>query len=254
MILLSIEEGCPQDLNGLSKTFLKSVYLGMRNGNVRNELRESAKTLFKDPNDAEKDDNELMGLISEAMANEKARAERLKEAKEVELNMMQTNTENKMRKRTVSFNDPKEKPTPLAQIAELREKQDSQTETLTSLVAQVLEIRDHLVGGDRTNKSVPSVPAQQVHPAPSPLMQPLLNAPSAAPPGSSQPYNRLPQNQRPFHHQPLQNVQNSIYIPPHRRGFCQKCISENKLRCLHCFYCGKESPTHKSFDCPEKNC
>ena len=250
VILLSIEEGCPQDLNGLSKTFLKSVFLGMRNGNVRNELRESCKSLYKDPKEAEKDDNELMSLISEAMANEKARAERLKEAKEVEVNMMHANTENK-KKRSVSFSESKDKPSPLAQIAELREKQDSQNDTLTALVAQVMEIKDVLVGGDRSNKTVPSVPSKPAQPAPVPsLMQPLLN-PSAAPQPSQAyqpPLNQPSLNQPSF--QPRQ-PQGGVYVPPHRRGFCQRCTIENRLRCFHCFYCGKDS--HRAFECPEKN-
>ena len=231
----------PARLERAVEKILEGVFLGMRNGNVRNELRESSKNLYKNPAEAENDDNELMSLISEAMANEQARAERLKEAKEVEVNLMQTNIEAK-RKRSVSFSEAKDKPSPLAQIAELREKQDTQNDTLAALIAQVSEIRDVLVGGDRSSKAVAPVPANPPPPPSVPsLMQPLLN-PSAIPP-TAQAY------QQPRFHQPP--PQGSVYIPPHRRGFCQKCTSENRLRCFHCFHCGKDS--HKAFECPEKN-
>ena len=279
VILLSNEEGCPQDLNGLSKTFLRSVFVGMRNGNVRNELRESCKNLYQDQKKAEKDDDLLMRLIAEAMATETARAERLKEAKEAEVNLMQTNMAAKDKdKRSVTRDSEKTlKVSPLAQIDELRIQQENQGQTLSALVAQVVEIRDVLVGGDRPSKAVPSVSVQAQSGASSSLQPALQQQAKTAQPSQnfmpqllnqSQNNQNFSQNQLPCNpspaQQPNQHQGNPIphpnivptqyqpYIPPHRRrSRCEKCERENRYRCFHCFYCG--SSAHRIFECPTKN-
>ena len=248
VILLSIEEGCPQDLGGLSKTFMKSVFVGMRNANVRNELRESCKNLYKDPNNADKDDDELMNLISEAMANETARTDRLKEAKEIEVSLMQTNTANKekekSRARSVSFSDKNDKPSYVTQLEELRIQQKQQGEALAALVAQVVEIRDVVVA-DRANNSSPDT-------KPKPLI-PQQQNPSLLPPPPVPPQNYPPQQQNQFGNQPPNPPAGQYqqqYVPPHRR-LCARCTRENRYRCFHCFHCGSDS--HKIFECPTKN-
>ena len=250
VILLSIEEGCPQDLSGLSKTFMKSVFVGMRNANVRNELRESCKNLYKDPNNADKDDDALMNLISEAMANETARADRLKEAKEVEVSLMQTNTANKEkeknRARSVSFSDKNDKPSYVTQIEELRVQQIQQGEALAALVAQVVEIRDVVVA-DRSNNTAPDTKPKPLIPPQNPLQNSMLPQPPVPP------QNYPPQQQNQFGNQapnPPAGQYQQQYVPPHRR-LCARCTRENRYRCFHCFHCGSDS--HKIFECPTKN-
>ena len=240
---------------------MKSVFVGMRNANVRNELRESCKTLYKDPDKADKDDDLFMFLISEAVANETARAERMKEAKEAEVNLMQTNVAEKEKvKRPLTLSKESEKtirPSPLAQIDELRIQQESQGQTLTALAAQVVEICDVLVGGDRPNQAVPSVPVQpqsvstgnQPVRAALPLMQAPQTTQNFTPQQQNQSHNNqnmqnIPRNPAPLQYQP--------YIPPHRRrSKCEKCERENRYRCFHCFHCG--SGNHRIFECPTKN-
>ena len=45
ILLLADSEGCPQNPVSISRTLLKSFFMGIHNGNVRNELRESCKHL-----------------------------------------------------------------------------------------------------------------------------------------------------------------------------------------------------------------
>ena len=97
-ILLRQEEGVGiMDKEGLSKTFMKSLFVGMRNANVRNELRENCKSLYKGE-EVDKYDDKLLELVSEAVANEGERSQRFLEGKKAEVSMMQTNLVNKEEK------------------------------------------------------------------------------------------------------------------------------------------------------------
>ena len=62
--MLSKEENATSTsrMAGLSETFMKSLFLGMRNGNVRNELRESCRNLYKGK-EPDEDDDVLMKLM-----------------------------------------------------------------------------------------------------------------------------------------------------------------------------------------------
>ena len=69
----SIEEGCALDVNYLRRRFLQSFATGLRNGNIRNELRE---TLKKEPQD-----DELLKIIAQAARGEKERADKMAQLK-----------------------------------------------------------------------------------------------------------------------------------------------------------------------------
>ena len=148
-ILLSKEENAAMDarMAGLAETFMKSLFLGMRNGNVRNELRESCKNLYKGK-EPDADDDILLELIADAMANEKEREKRLLEGKKAEVNMMQTNAmlkeSNKANSRSRD-SDKKEKSIPLTQLEELRLEQKVQAEAITAMGTQLSEIAGVLV-------------------------------------------------------------------------------------------------------------
>ena len=71
----SIEEGCPLDSSYLRKRFLKSFATGLRNGNIRNELREVLKS--------EPGDDELLDNIAEATRGEKERSDKMAQIKGV---------------------------------------------------------------------------------------------------------------------------------------------------------------------------
>jgi hypothetical protein len=148
-ILLSKEENAAMDarMAGLAETFMKSLFLGMRNGNVRNELRESCKNLYKGK-EPDADDDILLELIADAMANEKEREKRLLEGKKAEVNMMQTNAVLKEMNKTNSRSrdsEKKEKSIPLTQLEELRLEQKVQAEAITAMGTQLSEIAGVLV-------------------------------------------------------------------------------------------------------------
>ena len=73
----SIEEGCPLEAKYLHKKFLRSFSTGLRNGNVRNELREILKSL--------PDDDELQECIGEAVRGETERQTKMTNSKIAEV-------------------------------------------------------------------------------------------------------------------------------------------------------------------------
>ena len=62
VVALSAEEGCPYDLRLVSQKFAHTVLTGLRNNNIRNELRSFLKTSFSD--------EELFKAVTEAVTNE----------------------------------------------------------------------------------------------------------------------------------------------------------------------------------------
>ena len=253
VVLLAESEGCPQEATGLSKKLMKSFFVGLRNGNVRNELRENCKHLYNKGGDLEEDDDEFMSMITEAMANEAERNERLSESKKAEILLMQTNITNKENGKAVSFKDmkenaKKEKCSQIVQMEELKLEQVNQSQALAAVVAQLAEIKDVLIA-DRPNPATPVAPliqqlghnnTQQLNrqqAPPSLLPPPLFPGPPPQPPSHFVPRN----NTTPPYQQ---------YVPPHRRK-CANCERDNRFRCFHCFHCG--SNTHQINACPTKN-
>ena len=72
-----IEEGCPLEPKYLHRKFLRSFSTGLRNGNVRNELREVLKSM---PND-----DELQDAIGEAVRGETERQTKMTNSKIAEV-------------------------------------------------------------------------------------------------------------------------------------------------------------------------
>ena len=82
ILKLSEEEGTPFDKNLLHKQFFKTMFSGLKNMNIRAEVRESCKAVSGE----DIPDNELMKIVAEAMGNESLRAGNFTQSKEV--NMM----------------------------------------------------------------------------------------------------------------------------------------------------------------------
>ena len=229
-ILLAEEEDAGSvDKVGLSKKFLKSLAVGMRNANVRNELRESCKSLYKGGG-LDEDDDKLLELVAEAMANESERNLRFQEGKKIELSLIQTNAAAKETTKTGNGGARKDKTNnqpanPSLKLEELRLEQYNQGQQIVALGSQLSEIASVLV--NKPNVSHPAAPPPRP-PAPSaapsapgatprlqmqppqPLMQPLVPPPSNA------------QNQQaahqPRHPNPMQNQQplNKNVQPPNQ--------------------------------------
>ena len=230
-ILLAEEEDAGSvDKVGLSKKFMKSLAVGMRNANVRNELRESCKNLYKGEG-LDEDDNKLLELVSEAMANEVERNQRFQEGKKVELSLMQANAATKEIGKTANCGSRKEKVThqqanpSSLQLEELKLEQYNQGQQIVALGSQLSEIASVLV--NKPNASYPAAPPArpptpsaapsapgatprlQMQP-PQPLMQPLLPPPNNAPNQQAA--------QQPRHPNPMQNQQppNQNVLPPNQ--------------------------------------
>ena len=243
ILMLAETEGCPQNPVSISRTLLKSFFMGIRNGNVRNELRESCKHLYKKEVDADKDDDVFLDLISEAMSNETDRNTRLSEAKKADVLVMQSNITNKETAKSLSFKEmkeavKKEMSNPLSEIECLKVEQVNQGEMLASVMAQLNEIKNAVV----SDRSSPSPVAHTTHNTqqPMPLMSTNFHN---TPPPPPQMHNQNQQQSFPV--QP-----NQVYVPPHRRK-CANCERENRFRCFHCFHCG--SSAHQIGTCPTKN-
>ena len=84
---LSKEEGFPYDENLLKKRFFHAIFTGMRNSNIRVDLREKCKNNF------EIRDEELLKYVSEAVANETEINEKLNgNNKKTAVNLVETET------------------------------------------------------------------------------------------------------------------------------------------------------------------
>ena len=70
---LSTEEGCPYNEVALRKNLFRTIFTGMRNSNIRIDLRESCKR----QDVSLVTDEELLKLVAEAVANEGERTDKL---------------------------------------------------------------------------------------------------------------------------------------------------------------------------------
>ena len=134
VFILSTEEGCPYDKILLSKRFLKSFLIGIRNGNIRNELRESCKTSISD--------EDLLKLVAEAVSNEAERTEKLN-----------------LKKNTVDVSEITEKPVNLKEknkenpFDKIEEMKKTHQQEMLSIRPELLEIKNVLQPGLPSEKS-----------------------------------------------------------------------------------------------------
>ena len=69
---LSKVEGCPYDENLLQKRFFHAMFTGLRNANIRVDLRERCQNNFSIC------DEDLLKLVSDVVSNETDRNEKIK--------------------------------------------------------------------------------------------------------------------------------------------------------------------------------
>ena len=82
VINMSNSEGLPVDMENLNTTFFKTIYTGLRQNNIRNELRGALRG-------AHLDDAELLSEVSLAQANEEERLRKMAEGKDKKVNINQ---------------------------------------------------------------------------------------------------------------------------------------------------------------------
>ena len=257
-IVLANQEEIQFDKKNLWKRFLKSFSLGLRNSNIRNELRGSLKEQV--------DDEEFLELVAEATKNETERLEKLgiTSPSNVEVKAVSFDPScNSSGKETGK----KDKVNPWVHLEELQLSHQRDMAAQAQLIAalqdqlvanqvQILEIKDVVVGGQRNNPTPLQYPPQQVapnpprNPNPPTTPQNLQQAgPRNAPPQNSQ--NNQPYFQ-PFsqghipYHQRFPMIPPLYSKPPPRK--CEACTKDQVPRCYHCWKCG--SGDHKIGTCP----
>jgi hypothetical protein len=121
---LSNEEGCPYDENLLKKRFFHAIFTGMRNSNVRVDLKEKLK------NELGISDEDILKFVSEAMAYDSERNEKLNGNKKSAQIAAVVNKENFDLKE-------KKKENPFAKIEELKISQEREMTTLRNEISQL---------------------------------------------------------------------------------------------------------------------
>ena len=254
----SIEEGCRLDVQYLKKRFLKSFATGLRNGNIRNELREILKT--------EPSDDELLKSIGEAVRGEDERAVKMAELKRGSLGADVSLVQREKNDFQVGKKD--------LWSAKLEQMKANHQQEMNELRADISEIK-HIFKSGLSNLSAvaanPSFNAIPPLPSTANAGQPLVvqdtsdfgmgtlnlaqQSQSYGPAVQQQPQQYvIPQMRNQNNLQSNQmstNMQGLPSLPrrnrPRFQG-CTACVNQNNPRCNHCFYCG--GLDHKIENCP----
>lgn len=144
VFILSREENCPYDNERLKKTFFHTMFTGMRNVHIRNELRE----LCRDKKNL--GDELLMKFVAEAIQNDSERNEKLTSSRKMAgLNLVETEQIDKNVIKDVKKN-------PFSEIENLRTSHQNE---MSALKAELLEIKTVLKDALQVGKTdPPSVP------------------------------------------------------------------------------------------------
>ena len=227
ILVRSVKEGTPFDKNMLMNQLMKTLYSGIRNTNIRSEIRENCRGIH-DITEAQ-----LVKIVGEAVSIENTRNDKFA-ARKSEINALNLgNGEN------CKTGKNKENYLP-AQVQELKVAHETQ---MAGLKADMDELKSLFTS--TVNNLVAQTTAQNFHNNTPNILRPTAqtwfpsNIPEIA--QSSQSQNVL----RPNAH----GGNNSRNW--RRRGRCDACVSGNVFRCPHCFVCNGEG--HKSTECPARN-
>ena len=243
VMTLSIEEGCAFDERMMQKRFFHVMFTGLREENIRSQLRMKCK------NDHTLPREEILKYIADISTVEMERKEKLFPKKETSVNMVGLEGNR-------CDGNKKTKENPFTKIddlkAEMRAEMQKEKEELK---AELFEIKKVILSSyqnqnpQKNNFQDAHVQNQQFR---SSSMQDqkfqnsnwqsqnLLN-PSVQ--------NAVPQNRN---NSSQLNPMQPPFIQGTGRGGqitkCAGCISRNAPRCFHCWHCG--STTHRRFECP----
>ena len=135
IISLGNEEGCPYDENLVQKRFLHTIETGLRNNNIRSELRDNSlkrKSL---------DDGQLLKAVSEAVANETERSGKLYTKK-------RDTVVNSLNSSEIEKNDDLKKPRKENNLhLRLEELKLNQEKEIAAMRSDLLEIKSVLKSG-----------------------------------------------------------------------------------------------------------
>ena len=227
----SKKEGTPFEENMLMNQLMKTLYSGIRNTNIRSEIRENCRGIL------DISPPKLIKIVGDAMAIENTRNEKFS-GKKAASNIL--NLEAELNSKSSGKN--KENYLPV-QVQELKVAHETQ---IAGIRADMDELKTLLTATvniiSQNNTQQQSQNVAQTHNNWIPRLN--VNA----------------QQFLPSHQNNFQNTENTIRPGPHHnrnnrngrnRGRCDECVQNNVLRCPHCFVCKGEG--HKSNECPVRN-
>ena len=209
---LSKEEKCPLDEDNLRKRFFQSMFTGMRNSNIRVELRERCK------NDSKTSDEILLKYVTETCAQETERNEKFVVAKKnASVNLLRTEDNN-----SPNVLNKQKKDNPFEKIDELKLTHKNE---MNSLRAELKEIKEAVFAANTTKTGLHD--------------DSYFSGNPNLPIGDVMRRNDFPNRNKYFSDGGSRDKRNF-------RNRCRNC-DENNVKCDHCFKCGMLG--HRSFRC-----
>lgn len=210
-LTLSKEEKCPLDEENLRKRFFQSMFTGMRNSNIRVELRERCK------NDSDTSDELLLKYVTETCAQETERNEKFVVArKNASVNLLMTENNDSQ---NVLNKERQKKNNPFEQIDELKLTHKKE---MNSLRAELQEIKEAVFAANSAKTGLHD--------------DGYLSGNPNLPIGDVMRKNIDYSNRNKYFRDGGRNFRNR----------CKNC-DENNVKCDHCFKCGMVG--HRSFRC-----
>ncbi len=225
VLVRSQQEETPFDKDMLTKQLMKTMYSGMKNTNIRSEVRENCRGI-RNISQAE-----LLKIVGEAVSIENSRNEKFSATKKTSVNAVSVGGEDGSKP-----GKNKENYLP-AQVQELKVAHETQ---MAGLKSDMDELKSLLTA------TVQMVTSQQ-------------NSYKNCPPfgnNCAAPANdgmwKMYQNST----NPLMNVDAQNFKPrtnfnrKNNRGRFKNCVENNVYKCVHCLLCCQEG--HRANECPNK--
>ena len=244
VISLSAEEGAPFQKKLLFRSLHKTIVSGLKNHNIRAEVRESIKSFSLSGGTL---DHEYMQVVAEAMTNEEVRLGKFNESKEV--NVMESEYE--------EVNEVSTKPAKVRKGGKNKEnllpsKVDQQDQEIQVLKASVnkLQVQNNKVlkALEENNQLLAQVSSSVNQQGNGGQYGLSPNAGSFTPQNNNTNYNaRGGGGGRGSGTRGNRGGGRGGYHREIRR--CPSCHENNVPRCLHCWVCGRHG--HRIADCPD---
>ena len=260
---LSSEEGTPMDAEILVGQFRKSLFTGIRNSNIRTDVREFCR------GNPTASDQQLIKIVADAMAIERDRAKKMAGGAEVcylGVDHADRDVQNAPKAAQGPQNKKKENLLP-AQVQELKLSQEKLVASVSELQTAMATTNNLLVAHLSTNTTQNNTPHTQNDPAgpagpPQAALNPQAQHFSFGANANGNGFGFGGNNNNGFQN-PFQGIGpagiNGGGPGGGRRGGrkgkgvfkCGSCLMSNQPRCDHCFRCGKTD--HKFENCPEQS-
>lgn len=255
--------GITFDEDNLTATFFKTLYTGLRQSNIRNELRQILM-------EGQISDSDLLLEVSQACANEEERLRKMAEGeRKVGINQLTCDSDSddepsdesslssssgpgqQSKKQQKKARKAARKSQNSSQNAQ-KEAQNSQNSQDTFSTAEVCKVTAALerlsAANERLTAEVNVLKGQlSANSTTNPLQNPSQNSmvsrsPTLTPTSGNMPTTALNPHAQAFSRPYRTQTNRPIYL-------CTNCIANNSPYCRHCFKCSSDQ--HKVKDCPE---